>query len=389
MSMHIWKSWRSTVVTGVVAGAVAALLTACGTAEREASAEISAGDATTAIAPAPTYHEPYGPPGAGAAFDAAIAVRKALTEEQASVLTLPIDSPLRSNWSNLPASMVSFDHNGVRLGDLTPKQLARVFDFLAAALGPHGYETVTQVVAAEAVLGQSLWARVGGLTEENYWLAFFGEPSATGAWGWQFGGHHLGVNGSFAGGKATSLSPTFLGAEPAMFTMAGLEAAPLADELEAGRAVMRALPVELKAEATIAPSQMQTGAGRDGEIPELRGSAVASWPREARSLLLQTILHWVALQPPEHAALRMAELEETVHELHFAWSGAIDEDDEDTYFHIQGPTLIIEFGIQDIGEGGHFHSVYRDPTNEYGRGSRGLSGQHPPVDNARPEAVSP
>ena len=389
MSMHIWKSWRSTVVTGVVAGAVAALLTACGTAEREASAEISAGDATTAIAPAPTYHEPYGPPGAGAAFDAAIAVREALTEEQASVLTLPIDSPLRSNWSNLPASMVSFDHNGVRLGDLTPKQLARVFDFLAAALGPHGYETVTQVVAAEAVLGQSLWARVGGLTEENYWLAFFGEPSATGAWGWQFGGHHLGVNGSFAGGKATSLSPTFLGAEPAMFTTAGLEAAPLADELEAGQAVMRALPVELKAEATIAPSQMQTGAGRDGEIPELRGSAVASWPREARSLLLQTILHWVALQPPEHAALRMAELEETVHELHFAWSGAIDEDDEDTYFHIQGPTLIIEFGIQDIGEGGHFHSVYRDPTNEYGRGSRGLSGQHPPVDNARPEAVSP
>ncbi|MDE0692881.1 MAG: DUF3500 domain-containing protein [Gammaproteobacteria bacterium] len=387
MSMHIWKSWRGTFAMGVVAGAVATHLAACGPAEREASAEISANDATSAIVPAPEYREPYGPPGAGAAFDAAVAVREALTEEHAGVLILPIDSPLRSNWSNLPASMVSFDHNGVRLGDLTPEQLARVYDFLAAALGPHGYETVTQVVAAEAVLGQSLWARVGGLTEENYWLAFFGEPSATGAWGWQFGGHHLGVNGSFAGGKATSLSPTFLGAEPAMFTLAGLEAAPLADELEAGRAVMRALPAELKAEATIEPSQMQAGAGRDGEIPKLRGSTVADWPNEARSLLLQTILHWVALQPPEHAAARMAELEETVHELYFAWNGAIDEDDEDTYFHIQGPTLIIEFAIQDLGEGGHFHSVYRDPTNEYGRGSRGLSGQQP-VDNALPEADS-
>lgn len=163
--MHIWKSWRGTFATGVVAGVVATHLAACGSAEREASAETSAGDATTAIVPAPEYREPYGPPGAGAAFDAAIAVREALTEEQASVLTLPIDSPLRSNWSNLPASMVSFDHNGVRLGDLTPEQLARVCDFLAAALGPHGYDTVTQVVAAEAVLGQSLWARVGGLTE--------------------------------------------------------------------------------------------------------------------------------------------------------------------------------------------------------------------------------
>ena len=368
-----------------VVAAVAALLAGCG----QGNAGAATSNLASAIVPAPAYDEPYGPPGASAAHDAALAFREVLSDEQASALTLPIDSPLRGNWSNLPAGMVDFDHNGVRIGDLTAEQVLRLYDVLAAALGPHGYDTVTEVVAAEAVLAQSLWARVGSLSEENYWLAFFGEPSATGAWGWQFGGHHLAVNGSFAGGKATSLSPTFLGAEPAAFTLAGVDAAPLADELEAGRAVMRALPEELRAEATIGPSRMQAGAGRDGRIPELRGSAVANWPDEPRALLLQTILHWVALQPPEHAASRMAELEESVHDLHFAWHGALDESDEDTYFHIQGPTLIIEFTIEDIGEGGHFHSVYRDPTNEYGRGTRGPSGQQQPADNALRESVSP
>ena len=312
MPTHIRDFWRGAGVAGVLAVAVAMHLTACDAAESEAHAETSIGAATPAIVPAPPYDEPYGPPGARAAHDAALALRDALSIEQLNVLTLPIDSPLRGNWSNLPASMVDFDHNGVRIGDLSAPQLARLYDFLAAALGPHGYETVTQVVAAEAMLAQSIWSRLGSLSEENYWLAFFGEPSATGVWGWQFGGHHLAVNGSFAGGKTTSLSPTLLGVEPAAFTIAGLDAAPLAAELEAGRAVMRALPAELRAEATIPPSRMQAGAGQDGHIPEVRGSAVANWPDEPRSLLLQAILHWVALQPPEHAASRMAELEAAV-----------------------------------------------------------------------------
>ena len=384
MKTHLPASERC--MGRIAAGAATAvLLAACG-GQGEAGA--SSGGATSSIVPAPAYQEPYGSPGARAAHAAAVALREALGEHT-DALVLPIDSPLRSNWSNLPAGMVSFDHNGVRIGDLTAEQTGRVHDFLAAALGPHGYKTVTEVVAGEAMLAQSIWARFGSLSEQNYWLAFFGEPSATGAWGWQFGGHHLAVNGSFADGRTTSLSPTFLGAEPAVFAVAGVDAAPLSEELEAARALMRALPAELRAEATIGPSRMQAGAGRDGLIPELRGSAVATWPDDARSRLLETIHHWVALQPPEHATSRMAELEEAVSDLHFAWSGSIDEDDDETYFHIQGPTLIIEFTIEDTGEGGHFHSVYRDPTNEYGSGSRALQGQRPPPDNALREAASP
>ena len=369
MSIPTSKSGRGASTAGFLAAAAAMLLSAGGASEQTAYAQSTA-DAAPTIVPAPAYAEPYGPPGGGAAHDAAIAFRETLSEEQLRVLALPIDSPLRGNWSNLPATRVDFDHNGVRLGDMTAEQLRHAFDFLAAALGPHGYGTVTEVVAAEAVLGESLWARLSGLSEGNYWLAFFGEPTLTGTWGWQFGGHHLAVNGSFGGGKATGLSPTFVGVEPATFTMAGHQAEPLSGELAAGRAVMRALPTALQTEAAIDDSGMEAGAGKDGRIPRVRGSAVANWPGEARALLLDAILHWVALQPPENAAWRMAELESTLDELHFAWGGAIEGGIDDVYFRIHGPTLIIEFSVEDGGDNPHFHSVYRDPTNEYGRGSR-------------------
>ncbi len=329
--------------------------------------------ARTRITPAPPFAETFGQPGARAALEAANALLAALSTEQADAIVLPVDSPLRGNWSNLPSGILRFERSGLRLGDLTPVQLERAFDYLAAALGPHGYETATQVVAADAVLAASPRAASVGWSDGNYWLAFFGQPTLSGPWGWQFGGHHLAINGSFADGRATGLSPTFVGVEPASFQYAGARATPLADELAAGRAVMQALPEALRTKASISrrPRGVEAGAGQDGVIPEVRGSSVAGWPSKARALLLETIGHWVLLQPRESADARMAALETGLDDLHFAWNGPHEAgDDGNVYFRIQGPTLIIEFLIEgSIGaNGGHFHSIYRDPTNEYGTG---------------------
>ncbi|MDE0196829.1 MAG: DUF3500 domain-containing protein, partial [Caldilineaceae bacterium] len=52
----------------------------------------------------------------------------------------------------------------------------------------------------------------------------------------------------------------------------------------------------------------------------------------------------------------------------FAWYGPIDGSGA-IYYRIQSPALIIEFltrGPVDVTNG-HYHSIYRDPTNEYGR----------------------
>ena len=330
--------------------------------------------AGTRITPAPPFAETYGKPGARAALEAANALLAELSTEQANAIVLPVDSPLRDNWSNLPSGVMSFERNGLRLGDLTSVQLERAFDFLAAALGPHGYETATRIVGADAVLEQSPRAARAGWSDDNYWLAFFGQPTSTGHWGWQFGGHHLAINGSFADGRATGLSPTFVGVEPADFQYAGARATPLADELAAGRAVMQALPEALRAEASISPRPrgVEAGAGQDGFIPEILGSAVSEWPDKARALLLETIGHWVRLQPRENGDARMAALEANLDDLHFAWNGPHETgDDGNVYYRIQGPTLIIEFSTEGgiAAAGPHFHTIYRDPTNEYGAGT--------------------
>lgn len=336
-----------------------ASLTACGTPEDATPQE--------AIVPLAAFTASHGPPSGKAAYEAAVAFQRALSEQQSARLVLPIDSPLRRNWSNLPDGAVDFERNGLRLGDLQADQLAALFDFLAAGLGQHGYDTVAQVLAAEAVLSVTFLARFDGLSATNYRLAFFGEPTADGPWGWQFGGHHLAINASLDGGRVVSLSPTHVGIEPAGFAFEGERLAPLADELADARALMRALPAGLRADVLVAdrPRDVYTGPGNDGFLPAAEGASVADWPDDARGMLLDIASHWLRLQPEENALSRLGAIEAALDDTHFAWHGPI-EGDGDVYYRIQGPTLIVEFSARIDGGGGHYHTVYRDPTNEYG-----------------------
>ena len=353
---------KSASSIGIAPLVLATALAACGDTETNAIPE-------SAVAPVPPFAAPYGPAGGEATYEAAVALRETLSDAQAARLILPIDSPMRRNWSNLPAGIVDFERNGLRLGDLQPGQLSAIFTFLGAGLGAYGYDTVGQIVAAEAVLSEATLASMLKWSATNYWLAFFGEPSADAAWGWQFGGHHLAINASLEGGRVVSLSPTFIGIEPAGFDFQGRRYAPLADELADGLALMRALPEATRRRALIddRPREVHAGPGADGIVPPAQGSSVAEWPDEARGMLLDLISHWLRTQPVENAIPRRAAIESALSDTRFAWHGPADGDG-DVYYRIQGPTLIIEFSTEGgiAADGGHYHSVYRDPTNEYG-----------------------
>ena len=345
----------------LAAVATTASLVACGTREAENTVQQSA------VVPLPAFAVPYGSPGAKASYDAAVAFRTTLSQNQANRLILPIDSPLRGNWSNLPAGVVDFERNGLRLGDLQVDQLTALFAFLAAGLGEHGYDTVAQIIAADAVLSGSFLARLDRLSATNYWLAFFGEPTKDGAWGWQFGGHHLAINASLNRGRIVSMSPTFVGIEPASFEFEGRRHAPFADELADGRALMEALPEDARARVFVAerPRDIFAGPGEDGVIPPVEGGLVADWPDDARGMLLDIVSHWLRLQPIETALPRLEAVESALDDTRFAWHGGLDGD---IYYRIQGPTVIVEFSARggDGADGGHYHTVYRNPGNEYG-----------------------
>ncbi len=302
------------------------------------------------------------------AVEAANAFIGTLSGEQRAAAVLELGDSRRANWSNLPPGSVRFERNGVRIGDLDLEQIDSMHHFLASALSPTGYRTVLGIVRAEDALAESRASDRSRWSSDNYWLAFFGEPSERGAWGWHFGGHHLAVNVTVVG-RRSYLSPTFLGIEPSSYASGGSTVAPLDPFVEAGLALIKGLDGEARAQATIAdrPGGVVTGAGRDGVIPEVEGAHVGDWSSEQQQVLLETIGLWVGLLDSQSAQARMDEVLSSLSSTRFAWNGDV-RGDGPIYYRIQGPSLIIEFSTErGLGGGGaHYHSIYRDPTNEYG-----------------------
>ena len=308
---------------------------------------------------------------AAAAAVAANRLLEALDPAQARAAVLPADSRLIVNWSNLPAGRTGFERNGVRIGDLGDSGRVALFDFLEAALSPAGTELVRGIIAAESVLADAPRASGLGWHPDNYWLAFFGEPAPGAQWSWQFGGHHLAINVAVTASGAMSMSPTFIGIEPARFLLDGAAMAPLRDHAADAVALLNALPDDQRSAAVVArrPRELYAGAGRDGVVPPLEGSRVVGWPAGRQRQLLDLVARWVGVMPPAAADRRLTEIETDLPNLRFAWHGPADGSGS-FYYRIQGPTLLIEFSTRgSLGaEGGHYHSIYRNPTNEYGRG---------------------
>jgi hypothetical protein len=83
-----------------------------------------------------------------------------------------------------------------------------------------------------------------------------------------------------------------------------------------------------------------------------------------QAMLLDLAHEWVGILNDEGAAARMAEIRSNLSRTWFAWSGAT-ENGGLAYFRIQGPTVLIEYAPQQ-GDLDHIHTIYRDPTNDYG-----------------------
>ncbi len=285
-----------------------------------------------------------------------------------------LHAPERRQWSNLPAGTslsrlvgLGIERPGIRMGDLDAARQAAVFGFLRVALSAEGYARVRQIVRAEAMLAASFMAALSGIAEDNYWFAIFGTPSTDGRWAWQFGGHHLAVNATLDGDRMF-LSPMFLGVEPARYEDGGMAYEPMKGELDGGVELMAALDPAQRAAALMnaRPSDVYAGAGRDGVMPPVEGSAAGGWTREQQALLAGLVGRWIGLMPEAFAAVRLSEVAADMEQTRFAWHGRPDGSG-DVYYRIQGPRLLIEFSAEGAGEDtGHYHSIYRNPVNEYG-----------------------
>jgi hypothetical protein len=295
---------------------------------------------------------------------AARALLATLDEAGKAKVQFPFDDAAqKKRWSNLPSPM--FARDGLRLGDLTPPQRAAVTSLLQAALSADGYRKVTEIMKGDEVLKTG--GRGGGrpmFGEDQYWLAFLGAPSATAPWMLQFGGHHLAINLTIGGAQA-SMTPSLPAAQPATFTIEGREIRPLGKEHDKGFALINALDESQRSQAILSyrVADLVLGPPQDGRTIQPEGIRASALTPAQQTMLLDLVREWAGIMTDAYAAPRIAEIRGNLPQTYFAWSGPTTSGSA-AYFRIQGPTLVIEYAPQ--GNVDHIHTIYRDPTNDYG-----------------------
>ena len=318
----------------------------------------------------------------GRVVAAAQKVLSTLDEAGRAKMQFPIDSDQRTRWSNLPTG--AFTRQGLRLGDLTPAQRTAAMALLETAFSAAGYRKVTEIMRADDAFRDSRVGPRGGpppgggggaprggrgpvaFGSDEYYLAFVGTPSTTARWIMQFGGHHLAINMTFTGARAT-LAPSHTGAQPATFTIEGRTIRPLGQESDRAFALMASLNAEQQKQANLpyAVTDLVLGPGQDGRTIQPEGLRASALSASQQTTLMEIVREWAGIAHDSFAGPRLDEIRSNLPQTYFAWSGPTTPGSA-AYFRIHGPTLVIEYAPQrDVD---HIHTIYRDPTNDYGAG---------------------
>jgi hypothetical protein len=276
------------------------------------------------------------------------------------------DAAQRKRWSNLPVNMA--ERRGLRMGDLKQNQRDAAMQLLAVTLSRMGYEKVVGIVEADEVLRKQSSANSPPFGREEFYISFLGEPSLTKPWMFQFGGHHLALNVTIVGQDGV-LTPSLIAVQPAKFTRDGKTVRPMGRETDKALELIQALTDEQRKQAILG-SQMRDlvlGPGHDGETIQPEGLKTSMLDEAQRKLLLELIAEWSGIIHDTAAAAKLEEIKTNLADTWFAWSGPLEAGK--AYFRVQGPTVIIEYAPQRLGGDVtmHIHSMYRDPTNDYGK----------------------
>jgi Protein of unknown function (DUF3500) len=275
----------------------------------------------------------------------------------------------RAIWSNFPVSDVP--RPGLPLGSLSPAQRLAAMHILQVLLSPKGYQKVLDIMGSDQVLADAGTPFAAGTAW--YTIGVFGTPSAATPWMLEFGGHHLALNMTI--GQADGvLTPTLTGAQPALYMSKGKTVRPLGQENDKAFDLLTALDQNQRKQAILnyRVADLVLGPGHDGETIQPEGLKVSAMNEKQRAMLLDLVWEWAGIINDAYSAPRMAEIKAGLNETYFAWSGPTAHEQGKNgaaYFRVQGPKLVVEFSPQ--GAGGdltmHVHTMYRDPTNDYGR----------------------
>jgi Protein of unknown function (DUF3500) len=353
---------------------------------------------------------------------AAVAWLDALDPAQRAVATGSAPSPdsepdaERRRWFYTPT-----DHGGLTLGAQRPGQQRLAHQLVASGLSTAGYVTVATIIGLDNVLDQvegwsADWGRERGRDPGLYYLRVFGEPGGAAPWGWRFGGHHVSLNNLVTGGMVRSMTPCFLGADPAVSPLLGpAPLRPLGGAEDLARELVRSLDPGRAARATLldrAPADIVGGnrasladgdrmlylrdawrepftepqlaervARMDADAERASGYdagdyqrlALTSVPKglpareldgEQRDLLRALLATYLGRVPDGLSPQGDYDQDAALDAVHLAWAGPTAPG-QPLYYRLQGPGLLLEYDNTQR-QANHVHSVWRDPAADFG-----------------------
>jgi hypothetical protein len=304
------------------------------------------------------------PASAQAMREAAERLLAAVPEAARHKILRPFEDRDRLDWHYTPRG-----RNGAALKDLDARGRESVHALLKTALSAAGHRKVVNILELELVLRE---IETFGLMRdpERYHLTFYGAPHASKAWGWRFEGHHLSLNFTLAGDRASADTPSFFGANPATVgkgAKKGLRV--LAAEEDEARALLRDLDEAQRREAVFEPRTYgEIVTANADKVDPLKpvGLAAAKMNQIQRVQLMKLIEVYAASFEPALAKARMARVREGgIENIRFGWAGSTDKGRQH-YYRIQGPKFLIEYDASQ-NDGNHVHTVWRDFSGDFGR----------------------
>jgi hypothetical protein len=298
----------------------------------------------------------------------------ALTSKQRGAVLLPLDAPEIRMWSN---AFLTFPEHGLLLQELSEVQRHQALAVIKATMSASGFAQLRQAMRLNARLGQFVDRYDDTLTEWCYWFTVFGDPDATGPWGWQLAGHHIDLHAVIVDQRLV-VTPAFVGCEfeahtifhshrnAALALMESLGPQHRSKALLHGSMLSDELPPEL---AGIVDGRHRAGAGRDNRVlpyEGVRGDAMTSGERELLRKLLAVYLENLPTGGPRESRTRA--VEKHLDETHLSWIGQWEEKSP-FYYRLHSPVVLIEYdnhaGIfldSNEPEPFHVHTIVRTPN---------------------------
>jgi len=293
---------------------------------------------------------------------AAQKLRDALTPEQRSKAIYEWNDDERFDWHFIPKP-----RKGLPFKEMTDEQKPLAHALIKTAMSKPGYLKVTNIMSLENILfeleNKSPTRDIG-----LYYITIFGSPQKS-DWGWRLEGHHLSLNFFIFGGKLASVTPSFLGTNPAEIPggpRKGLRV--LNREEDLARQLVKSLTGEQKKIAIIAtdaPRDIVTGNSRKAKFLEPVGLGYLKMNPEQQKRLVALIGEYVRRHRAEIADADMKRIQKGgLNKLSFAWAGGL-EPGEGHYYRIQGPTFLMEYDNTQ-NNANHIHCVWRDLEKDFG-----------------------